>query len=293
MQLDYSNLEILIIDNGSSNVFIPDIKYRYRTRFYSQPVKGLSYARNLGLHFATGDIVAFIDDDAFAHSSWLRTAVSHFIDPSVACVTGRIVPVDPDGSPTKNVICTFPNVEERFFFDKENFNPLRASAGTGSNFMVRRDVLNKFRFSEMLGSGTPAGGAEEELLFFQVIQDGSTIVFEPNAVVYHEYPQEETPYRKRNLRNSVSRIAFLLLLMMNGGYARTPLLKHAAKRMSGSPTPHQAASGPGNFHWRSLYLGPLALMNSAFRAWKNKPDALKKSSLLREFPGEKPEHVVR
>lgn len=284
MALNYPNLEILVIDNGSKNVFIPDIHYRYRTRFFHLEIKGLSYGRNLGLHFATGNIVAFIDDDAFANPDWLRKAISHFDKPQIGCVTGRIVPVNSDGNPLVESRRTFPNIEDRLFFDRNNFSPLRASAGTGSNFLIRRNVATQYRFSELLGPGVPVGGAEEQLMFFQVIHAGWTIIFEPEAVVYHEYPVEEESSRKRNLRNSASRIAFLILLLWKGEHSRLPLMLHAARRMSGSPTPHHG--GRGNFHWKSLYLGPLLLAKSAILAQKNKSHLLEKSSLLNEFPGE-------
>jgi len=285
MQLNYSNLEILVVDNGSKIISIPEISYPRRTRFFHQPIAGLSYGRNLGTHFAEGDLIAFIDDDAFADPDWIKNAVSHFENPDVACVTGRIVPLAADGNPSEKITHVFPDVDERFFFNNKNFSPLRASAGTGSNFIIRTEILRSYGFSELLGLGVPAGGAEEELLFFQVIHDGRTIVFEPEAIVYHEYPLEEKPSRKRKLRNSTSRIAFLTLLLFKGGYSRKPLLTHAVKRMSGTPSPHQA--GTGNFHWRSLFLGPLALLHSAILAWKNHPHALKKSRLLKEFAGEK------
>ena len=284
MELNYPNTEILVIDNGSTNVVTPEINYRFTTRFFQQPIQGLSYARNLGLHHSKGEVVAFIDDDAFAQFDWVRNAIRHFENAKVACVTGRIVPVDSAGKPLVEQKRTFPNSEERFFFDIKNFNPIKASAGTGSNFLIRRNILLQYRFSELLGSGVPVGGAEEQLLFFQIIDSGWTIVFEPDAIVYHEYPQEEASSRKRSLRNSASRIAFLILLLLKGKKHRLQLLIHAIKRMSGSPTPHHG--GPGNFYWRSLYLGPSALLKSAFLARKNRPHALERSSLIREFPAE-------
>jgi glycosyltransferase involved in cell wall biosynthesis len=283
MTLNHSKVEILVVDNGSRTISIPEMEYRCRTRFFYQPIAGLSYGRNLGAHFATGDIIAFIDDDAFARFDWLEKGLLHFENPDVACVTGRIMPVGLDGTPLEKSNRTFPDSEERLVFTRNNFSPLKASAGTGSNFLVRRNILDQFGFSELLGLGVPAGGAEEELLFFQVIKCGWTIIFEPEAIIYHEYPLEETSSRERKLRNSISRIAFLTLLVFKGGYGRAPLLSHAVKRMSGSPTPHQM--GSGNFHWRSLILGPIALLHSAILAWKNHPNALKKSKLLKEFPG--------
>jgi glycosyltransferase involved in cell wall biosynthesis len=284
MELNYPNVEILVIDNGSTNIFMPEINYRYRTRFYRQPIQGLSYGRNLGIHFAEGDLVAFIDDDAFPHIDWIRNAISHFENPDIGCVTGRIVPVDASGNPLLEQKRTFPNSEERVFFNVRNFNPIKASAGTGSNFLIRRNILEKYHFSRLLGPGVPVGGAEEQLLFFQIIKAGWAIVFEPESIVFHEYPQEESSSKKRNLRNSASRIAFLILLFLKGEQNRLELLIHAVKRMSGSPTPHHG--GRGNFHWRSLYLGPWALFKSALLARKNKPHALNKSYLIREFSGE-------
>jgi glycosyltransferase involved in cell wall biosynthesis len=284
MKLEYHNMEIVVIDNGSKQSFIPEINYRCRTRFFHLPVRGISYARNFGVHYASGDILAFIDDDAFADPDWLRNAASHFHTPTIACVTGRIIPVDSNGAIVTEPNPKFPNVDERLYFNRANFSPVRMSAGTGSNFLIKRTMMAKYRFNELLGAGVPVGGAEEQMLFFQVIQGGGTIVFEPASIVYHEYPKEEVTSKKRNLRNSTSRIAFLVLLFLKGGGQRIPLLVHAFKRIIGFPTPH--LTGPGNFHWRSLYLGPLSLFQSAILARKNRSRAAQKAELLQEFPGE-------
>ncbi|MBT8476871.1 MAG: glycosyltransferase family 2 protein [Alphaproteobacteria bacterium] len=48
----------------------------------------ISAARNLGLSNAGGDIIAFIDDDAFAEPTWLARLTAPLTDPSVAAVGG-------------------------------------------------------------------------------------------------------------------------------------------------------------------------------------------------------------
>lgn len=55
-------------------------------------VKGLSETRNTGIRIATGDIIAFMDDDAVAEKDWLEKLLVPFRDEQVAAAGGRIVP---------------------------------------------------------------------------------------------------------------------------------------------------------------------------------------------------------
>jgi glycosyltransferase involved in cell wall biosynthesis len=54
--------------------------------------RGLSGARNTGVALATGDIVAFLDDDAMARPGWLSALMRHYCDPEVIGVGGRTEP---------------------------------------------------------------------------------------------------------------------------------------------------------------------------------------------------------
>ncbi|MCS6776669.1 MAG: glycosyltransferase, partial [Chthonomonadaceae bacterium] len=49
----------------------------------------MTTSRNLGIKEATGDILAFVDDDAFAHPGWLAALRAGFQDPQVGAVGGR------------------------------------------------------------------------------------------------------------------------------------------------------------------------------------------------------------
>jgi len=73
---------ILVIDHNRSLLdrcreAFPGVKV-----IENREVKGLSSARNSGVWAATGDIVAFLDDDAIADPRWIKVMAPSFEDPS-------------------------------------------------------------------------------------------------------------------------------------------------------------------------------------------------------------------
>lgn len=83
---------ILVIDHNDA------LLERARATFPSAVVlanaeeRGLSGARNTGLALATGDVVAFLDDDAVAAPDWSRRLLEAYGDPSVIGTGGLAVP---------------------------------------------------------------------------------------------------------------------------------------------------------------------------------------------------------
>jgi GT2 family glycosyltransferase len=80
---DYSNYEIIVVDDGSQDDTLAVAERRAPTggdlKIVRSPRnRGCPAARNLGLEHARGDIVAFIDADGFAAPSWLRNLVAAF-----------------------------------------------------------------------------------------------------------------------------------------------------------------------------------------------------------------------
>ncbi len=57
------------------------------------PERGAVVTDNIGTRYATGDIIAFMDDDATATGDWLEKMVDHYRDPHVIASGGKLVPV--------------------------------------------------------------------------------------------------------------------------------------------------------------------------------------------------------
>jgi hypothetical protein len=75
--LRYPDVEVVVVDDGSTDD-TADIARGFGFRVISTPNQGLSSARNTGLRAATGEIVAYLDDDARPDPEWLTYLAATF-----------------------------------------------------------------------------------------------------------------------------------------------------------------------------------------------------------------------
>ncbi|HEY9907455.1 MAG TPA: glycosyltransferase, partial [Thermosynechococcaceae cyanobacterium] len=96
-QLEYPDYEVIVVDDGSSNG-VAEIAKEYDVRLIIHAKnQGLSSARNTALEAATGDIVAYIDDDAYPDPHWLTYLAHAFLKGDYAGVGGPNIPPPGDG----------------------------------------------------------------------------------------------------------------------------------------------------------------------------------------------------
>lgn len=87
----YTNWEIVIVDDGSTDAFTIDVLSKYRDRsgfrIYSISQSGPSAARNYGINVAEGHFILPLDADDLIHEDYLSEAMSAYQkDPSLGIV---------------------------------------------------------------------------------------------------------------------------------------------------------------------------------------------------------------
>ncbi len=88
--------EIIVVDNAPSTPATREVvESFYGVRYEVEPVPGLDRARNRGLAVATGEVIAFTDDDAVVDPRWaLALAEAFAMDDGIWAVTGLVLPLE-------------------------------------------------------------------------------------------------------------------------------------------------------------------------------------------------------
>jgi GT2 family glycosyltransferase len=90
-RVQYPNYEVIVVDDGSTDE-TARIAASYPFRLIRTENRGLSSARNIGMKEATGEIVAYIDDDAWPDPHWLTYLAETFLRTEHAGVGGPNIP---------------------------------------------------------------------------------------------------------------------------------------------------------------------------------------------------------
>jgi GT2 family glycosyltransferase len=153
--------------------------------------QGLSAARNAGVAATAEDVVAFLDDDAVAHRSWLARLGEHYLDPDVMGVGGAVEPHFAAGRPAWFprefdwvVGCSYRGLP-RELAPVRNF--------IGANMSFRRHVFDAVGgFDGAVGRvGAAPTGCDETELCIRILEriPRGRLLYEPRAVVRHHVPQ--------------------------------------------------------------------------------------------------------
>lgn len=191
LNLDYPDYEILIVSDKKINkIKLP------KTRFISTNKKltGPGEKRDFALKFAKGEIIAFIDDDAYPDRYWLIEAVKHFQDPLVGAVCGPGVTPQEDsyfqklgGLTLSSEFCSG-STRIRFVPGVKSF----VQDHPTYNFMVRKSL-----FKEIGGFKTTLWCGEDTKLCLSIINANKKILYEPNSIVYHHRRSLFIPHLKQ------------------------------------------------------------------------------------------------
>ncbi len=183
MQLDYDDFELIIFPDEVSEEELSDPLFANdRIKVIPSGKTGPAEKRDLSMKYATGDIFAFIDDDAYPRKDWLKNAVEILGREEVGAVGGPAItePNDPlllqgSGRVLESFMCSG-KYTYRYIPGKAREDDDIPSV----NLIVKRDV-----FEQVGGYDSNFYPGEDTKLCMDIVNTGKKLIYDPEVLVYH------------------------------------------------------------------------------------------------------------
>jgi len=178
LKIDWPDFEILIFPDEK------DSKHKWpKTRIIPSGKVGPAEKRDLALKHAEGEVIAFLDDDAYPEPDWIKKAIVHFDDEKVAGVGGPAITPPDDGVLQKVSGAVFESYVGGAGA-RNRYLPIGETGETNDwptvNLMVRKDV-----FRQVGGFDNTYWPGEDTKLCLDINKAGYKLIYEPRAIVYH------------------------------------------------------------------------------------------------------------
>ncbi|MGX6608065.1 glycosyltransferase family 2 protein [Micromonosporaceae bacterium Da 78-11] len=295
-RVHHSSFEVLVVDSAPTSARTAEAlagrSWPFPLRYLSTDRPGVAYAHNLALREASGEILAFTDDDVEVDPWWLAALADAFTVEGAACVTGLILPAELD-TPAQLLLEEFGGYARGF--DRRVFSladppsdPLFpftvGRCGSGANMAFRADWLRgRGGFDPATGTGTPARGGDDLAAFADVLLDRRALVYEPAALVRHWHHREYGQLRTVAHSYGYGLGAYLTATIVRRPRAAAMMMRRAAKayRYLTAPTSTKNQGKAADFPAEltrleriGLLLGPGSYLKSRWHYRDSPLDAL-------------------
>ena len=172
--IDYPNYDVIVVNDGSTDNTEEIIKH-FPVKLINTSNHGLSNARNTGMYHARGEIIAYIDDDAFPDIHWLKYLAYAYSNSTHSCIGGpNLAPLDSEFIST--CVANSPGGPVHVMLSDEI-----AEHVPGCNMSFRKSDLQN------IGGFDPTfrSAGDDVDVCWRIQENGGTIGFHPAALVWH------------------------------------------------------------------------------------------------------------
>lgn len=202
--LDYPEFEVVVVNGPSTdNTAAVIAEFADRIKVGNCANRNLSESRNIGVALAAGEIVAFIDDDAYPDPAWLDRLVEGYDDDEVAAVGG---PVYDHTGAALQARYTFGTRlgDARVGIDEANPTEL-LNTPWSVEFVNTLGTNSSFRRDRLIG----IGGFDEEFEYYldensvcwRLVEQGWVVKALDDGYVYHKFLPSDVRGENRAARN--------------------------------------------------------------------------------------------
>lgn len=186
----YSNLEIIIIDDGSADNSLSICKNirDSRIKIYSQINKGVSSARNFGLKVANGEYIIFVDGDDYLEKNMIeelhKNIIKYKVDISICNYKSIFNKEERLNTSNSMEIVLNKNDFVENLLEKNTFR------GYLWNKLIKREVIKNVKFDENIH-------IMEDLIFLLEISSNIKKVYYDSNLYLYNYVQRENSSLKK------------------------------------------------------------------------------------------------
>ncbi len=211
LELDYPDFEIIILPDESFDSVLgsrfsvlgehrtPNTEHRNQGTVPIRiiPTGPVSPAkkRDIALSYAKGEILAFLDDDAYPKKDWLKNAINNFGDPQVAAVGGPAVTAKNDDVKEKasGLVYSSPLVSGKYVYRYLPRRRIEVDDYPSCNFLMRKSIMQ-----DLGGFNTNFWPGEDSKLCLDITKSsGKKIIYDPQVLVYHHRRPLFIPHTKQ------------------------------------------------------------------------------------------------